>query len=378
MSLTRDHKDRPHAAASVTGQLLMVGHVILINSWMCLAVDLILLLTIPSRLANAFDARWHVDATRIAMEKNGFSKDATTVTQFSNYLVDFCSNLNPDRSEFGIDNESFSYMHFDSLLGEKDFETQWERLERNTKAALTKFSSDPSIKPGYRPIVLLNIIGSSQHCVQDFYSHSNWVRLHSSVARVPIWFEVPPRVRSKYELKSGKYPDDASDPEGSHMSMNIDCSQRPLHSQAFDVSTRASIDWVKRLISTEGIDWKFLKSYKLDNNPLTRNRLEADITFLVASSYIVQHWDGKKPVSNPYHTDDQRSRKIAMNSLNMVALLWEDNKSIKENTYKLPTEFWCGFLAYHIQHQISLGLKLYVHNFEKGRWEESVYKPPPG
>ena len=39
----------------------------------------------------AFDTRWHADATRLAMEQNGFSSDARLLCQFANYLTDYFS-----------------------------------------------------------------------------------------------------------------------------------------------------------------------------------------------------------------------------------------------------------------------------------------------
>src|SRR5579862_4652757 len=43
--------------------------------------------------AGAFDTKWHSDATRIAMEQNGFSADARLLCQFENYLTDYFSGL---------------------------------------------------------------------------------------------------------------------------------------------------------------------------------------------------------------------------------------------------------------------------------------------
>ena len=37
----------------------------------------------------AFDTKWHADATRLAMDRNGFSADARLLCQFGNYLTDY-------------------------------------------------------------------------------------------------------------------------------------------------------------------------------------------------------------------------------------------------------------------------------------------------
>jgi len=39
----------------------------------------------------AFDTKWHAEATRLAMERHGFSADARLMCQFANYLTDYFS-----------------------------------------------------------------------------------------------------------------------------------------------------------------------------------------------------------------------------------------------------------------------------------------------
>ena len=55
-------------------------------------------------------------------------------------------------------------------------EYQWQTLESNTTSALIKWAKAPSVKPGYRPVVLMTVLCGSLHAVQDFYSHSNWLK----------------------------------------------------------------------------------------------------------------------------------------------------------------------------------------------------------
>jgi hypothetical protein len=152
------------------------------------------LLLWSSRPAHAFDAWWHAEATRKAMVANGFSGDARLVAQFANYLVDFHSATGHYLDGFEglyrrlpggrpknapttlrLDTADMKRLHFDSLFSTFEITRQWVVLESNTKAALRKYAADPSVKPGFRLIVLLSIVGASLHVVEDFYAHSNWV-----------------------------------------------------------------------------------------------------------------------------------------------------------------------------------------------------------
>src|SRR6266699_3029997 len=153
----------------------------------------------------AFDTRWHADATRLAMEQNGFSSDARLLCQFENYLTDYFSAMEfekyykklppnvPRGTSDGLQNvdiPALARMHFDALTSETQVEHQWKALEANTEAALVKWAAEPSVKSGYRPVVLMTIVGASLHAIQDFYSHSNWLRKTNSVGGfVPLWFD---------------------------------------------------------------------------------------------------------------------------------------------------------------------------------------------
>ena len=110
----------------------------------------------------AFDTKWHADATRAAMEKNGFSADARLLCQFTNYLTDYFSadaaeeifkhlpaaiprGESTNRVQ-GVDIGDMARMHFDASTSEAQVERQWATLEANTTAALLKWAAEPSVK----------------------------------------------------------------------------------------------------------------------------------------------------------------------------------------------------------------------------------------
>ena len=45
---------------------------------------------------SAFDTKWHADATRAAMDQNGFSSDARLLCQFENYITDYYSGIDSE------------------------------------------------------------------------------------------------------------------------------------------------------------------------------------------------------------------------------------------------------------------------------------------
>jgi hypothetical protein len=227
------------------------------------------------------------------METAGFSNDARLAVQVSNYFTDFLSvlssclepieNLLPSLKR----EESFDYLHFDYLTTAEMIEQQWYRLERNTQDALRKYHASRSVKQGFRKIVLFNILGASLHAVQDFYSHSNWVDLHSieGESTVPLWFDVASAQRIQTPVLTGAYPDSKPAKPTDHATLNKDSSQRDLHAEAFDVSRRASADWLKRLMKDSSLPWEELTSYDIQRDPVMRRFLyDLDATFLTSTS----------------------------------------------------------------------------------------------
>jgi hypothetical protein len=61
----------------------------------------------------------------------------------------------------GIQLEDLARLHFDALTSHAQVESQWKTLEANTQAALVKWAAEPSVTDGYRPVVLMTIVGAS-------------------------------------------------------------------------------------------------------------------------------------------------------------------------------------------------------------------------
>jgi hypothetical protein len=92
-----------------------------------------------------------------------------------------------------------------------------------------KWAADPSVKSGYRPVVLITILGASLHAVQDFYSHSNWLKRVSStgIARPHLVRGPGSPIRAKLDVKTGWYPDGNTPACSIHRDENKDSTGRP-------------------------------------------------------------------------------------------------------------------------------------------------------
>jgi len=322
--------------------------------------------------AHAFDTWWHAECTRKAMEGTGFSADARLVMQVENYLTDVFP-------AFGVANEklnkeglqklnlkadaSYDFMHFDAVFTTADITANWDTLEKNTVAALQKFAKDPDVKPGFRLIVLYAILGASLHTIQDFYSHSNWVNHYAEghTNPIPIWFDVAAKDRDKLDLFSGAYPDGSAKGHKDHGELNKDSSARQLNMAAVEVATRASIDWVQRVMkATPDVPWGELQSYSIDKNVVMKKFLKTqDATFLTTSSVIAGHFDGDKPVKQVFAPGDPaRETRMAITAFGILIPDYLTNMGTKGNVFGLPSPYWAGHMGYHVTHALADGLLL--------------------
>jgi hypothetical protein len=337
--------------------------------------------------APAFDTKWHADATRIAMEQNGFSADARLLCQFENYLTDYFSGMDfegvyarlpgemPKGGATGLrdmDMTDLARLHFDALTTQAQVELQWKTLEANTIAALNKWAAEPSVKPGYRPVVLMTVLGASLHAIQDFYSHSNWLKRVSASGGVkltpaavpssgpaPIWFDVAEADRLKLGIKTGWYPDGNKPGVLYHREENKDSTGRPLNAQAFEAATRASVDWVRRIIdAAPQVPWAMLKTWKAQPANLNGTWLRnADATFITTTSTMAGHWDGATPVRNVFALEAARNKFMAGEALGLSLGVYSRNITISHSN-ATPTPHWVGFTVYHVERDLGSGLYL--------------------
>jgi hypothetical protein len=322
--------------------------------------------------SQAFDTKWHADATRHAMEQNGFSADARLLCQFGNYLTDYFSSIDfePVYAQLppsfpkgkglgGIDTADVARLHFDALTTHAQVEHQWKTLEQNVDKALVKWAANPSVKPGFRPVVLMSILCGSLHAVQDFYSHSNWLRkVKPQGGAAPIWFEVPEADRVQANIQSGWYPDGTKPGILYHHQENKDSTGRPLNAVAFDAATRASIDWVSRIMTaTPDVPWATLKAWTA--LPANLNGMwlkKPDASFITTTSALADHWDGATPAKNVFAPEGSRNKKMAGEALQLTMGVYLRN--ISQSSAATPSPHWVGFTMYHVEKDLSKGLYL--------------------
>ena len=345
---------------------------------------LILVFIVSTSRSFAFDTWWHAECTRKAMVANGFSADARLATQFSNYLTDFFPaysianekmwKLNEKLSSLGIQrlelpaDLSFEFMHFDAIFSEADLAQNWQLLLNNTIRVLRKYASSGEVKAGFRLPVFFNIIGSSLHTVQDFYSHSSWVST-ITLKPIPTWFGMDPAERKKLKLATGAYPDGSSPGHKNHSDLNKDCSIRAFNKEAVEVAERASIEWVKMLIdSVPEMPWSELKAYNIQNDvTMKRFLVKLDATFLTSSSIALDHFDGPQPAKFVFtpEKDITRERNQARAALALTLNEYATNIALQGNTYKLPSPYWAGYKVYNITRDLADGLMLNGKKYKK-------------
>jgi hypothetical protein len=326
--------------------------------------------------SHAFDTKWHADATRLAMEKHGFSADARLMCQFANYLTDYFAGpgdyiekldahvpagIPKARGLGGVEPRDVSRLHFDALIMHSQVEHQWKTLEQNTKNALERFAADPAVKAGYRPVVLLTIVCASLHAVQDFYSHSNWLKkVQARDGGTPIWFDLSDADRVQANIQTGWYPDGTTAGRLYHREENKDSSARPLNAPAFNAATRASIDWVGRLMAqTPGVPWGTLKAWTA--LPANLNGMwlkKPDASFITTTSALADHWDGRTPVKNVFAPESSRNKTMAGEALQLTLGVYF--KNISQSSPATPTPHWVGFTIYHVER--ALASRLYLQN----------------
>ena len=348
-----------------------------------LALALGIVLAVGSQ-GSAFDTKWHADATRAAMDQNGFSADARLLCQFENYITDYYSGIDSILEEDvpasapelrrlrDIDSSALARLHFDALTSHSQVEYQWETLESNTSSALLKWAKAPAVKPGYRPVVLMTVLCGSLHAVQDFYSHSNWLKRvasggvprttpanNASAMGTPIWFDVSKADRERINVRTGWYPDGNRPGELYHREENKDTTGRPLNAAAFDAATRASVDWVKRIAdATPDVPWAELKAWRALPPNLNGTWLKnADATFITTTSTIAGHWDGETPAKNVFWPEPVRNRNMAVQALGLTMSVYSKNIAISGNG-ATPTPHWVGYTIYHVEKDLAKGLYL--------------------
>lgn len=323
------------------------------------------LLALASSPAPGFDGYWHSQCTQEVGQQFGFTEDAWKIMQLGNFSPDFFGPVADYASkslkgkelqglkQFQEKNSDARadavFLHFDNLNGDfhhnSDFDHLFTHLLENTQHLLASYDKLP-VDERTRKVLTLIALGASLHCVQDFYSHSDWihydfdktdvkiVKLSAGGLRAPTWFEF----RAKYndpdkwpvQVQSGIYPPPAG-VRNSHTHMNHDNSRlmyaepengQSLRSQAeyhnmgpvpargddasnlahqqlaVNTAVAASIEWVQKVEENPDAR-KLIESAKTWNlkisDPHLEKELQAGIITQMALSCAAGKWDGDNP-----------------------------------------------------------------------------------
>jgi hypothetical protein len=333
----------------------------------------VVLLAVFARPAAAFDTWWHAVETQQAADATGFSSDARLVLQIENYLTDMIGGVTAKVDAYPqtlgalyssrFVDEGYNFVHFDGLWDIDQVTQNWDRLEKNSIAAIRKASQIQGPSDSFRKIAELTALAASMHAVQDFYSHSNWVNtlIQPGKEQVPIWFDIPRAERSKMSIHTGAYPDDSAKPHENHAQLNKDSSSRTLNGPAVDAATRASIDWIKRLMADDpSLPWDEMKSYSIkDDLVMKRYLYELDSTFTTTTSIALNHFDGPKPKKFVFAQGGDVDKEIiqAKTALGLTIAAYLPFVAAKGNEeYHLPSPYWSSHFIYHVPRDIADGL----------------------
>jgi hypothetical protein len=155
---------------------------------------------------------WHEEITKAALgfypewhPNAGFARDAAASVAWSADFVDsylynplWWAVGGPLRLQVAMATaQSLTKFHFDDLVSTHEVIAVWRRYFLGTLAGLLWACERNDVSAAH------NILGTSLHAVQDFYSHSNWV--DAPERRTRTWFEVRPEERRQMDIWTGAY-----------------------------------------------------------------------------------------------------------------------------------------------------------------------------
>ena len=159
---------------------------------------------------------WHHEGlTRQAADAAGWWAEAQNALAFhTDYVDSYLYNplwwLNvtkgggPDRLAVALSSQvDLKTVHFDDLFQPEAVRAMWRRYLSGTAAGLIWLGGNESQPIDRRVAMAQNLVGTSLHAIQDFYSHSNWI--DDDHLRSQTWFEVDPDLRACLSLWTGSY-----------------------------------------------------------------------------------------------------------------------------------------------------------------------------
>src|SRR5215471_3408481 len=211
------------------------------------ALALVAVAALLTHPALGFDSYWHSLCIQKTGQQFGFSEDASKIMQLGNFSPDFfgpvadyasghlgkneLAALNQYQASNAQVRQAGVFLHFDNLNGDfqrnSDFDYLFTHLLQNTQRLLGSYPR-LRIDDRTRKALILITLGASLHCVQDFYSHSDWVhndfdktdvktvKLPGGGVRAPTWFEFRSRHADPeawpFRVQSGIFPPIAGAP----------------------------------------------------------------------------------------------------------------------------------------------------------------------
>ena len=321
--------------------------------------------------AHGFDTGPHADMTRDAMLAEGAGPAAASVAVVDNWLVDYYTNpgKNPYSghahailgvTRLGYDHEDWRFqwiegaqrMHFDAewrraempdLRSIAGIEHEWRRLRFIARRQL-RYAGERE-----DPYLLLAVIGSSLHSVQDFYAHSNWVepiapdppRGGPGVGLLgygdhPTFFDVPPEERAKLvddrlvftgvretARQHGHWR--TNDNTSLHGGLNKDWPGRPFYDDAYMTAYFATRQWIRALRLWLGNEPLWQRAMTLPYTAELGHDLEGAEQISVHSG----HWQGGGEPCVPFSCGVRTGKAGSVTSLALAIDDYHDRRATR-------------------------------------------------
>ena len=309
-----------------------------------------------------------------------------------------------EREQDLIIRRASTFLHFCDNLHEQ-LDANWKleyfyrRLLENTRQTVAHFHEDQRLDRDQRKILIIMSLGTALHDIQDFYCHTDWTH-HDFRALgsrptpsrlVPTWYEacrLVPKDANGYHstnfgflIAAGTYPTPSPDKtvctaDGTpktHPAINHDNSQlfdegasrvehhlcgpvpasvSPFaHVQvAVEVATRASVEWVDRVMEDPraAAAIRFARGYTKPRLVLA-DEVDSAIAAAKRVSCLIGHYDGANPLP---HIKAESDRLLDLRPSVAARMLLR-----REEVFPSPfNRFWAAYISHDVILRISEGL----------------------
>ncbi|MEM9331892.1 MAG: hypothetical protein AAGA53_11240 [Pseudomonadota bacterium] len=192
---------------------------------------------VPCTSADAFDAGYHFDLTRVVLKDEGLGTDAIDSISLANWLTDYYSTAPVIKNL--LLKAALNRLHFDNLENRDAIHNYHSWFLQNLRELVEEAAQEND------RIKMLVVIGIGHHVIQDFYAHSNWADVFPRKAdgRFEVNLLSTQKSTRTANLRTGTWPGQGEFAHGNYASgLNKDSHVRPGWETAFVLAHAATRD----------------------------------------------------------------------------------------------------------------------------------------